>query len=110
MKKELIAETLGFSVKSVYNYEKENRKIITLLKKYFNGKEIEEYLETGEIQKQELVKDLSYDKLLDLININDKTMAEYANVPVETIHDWKKNKPELITTIIQSLIKQSGAC
>ncbi len=44
--------------------------------------------------------------ILEQKHINDNAMAEYANVPVETIEDWKKNKPELITTIIQSLIKQ----
>ncbi len=75
----------------------------------FTKEDLEEYLQSGKIDKQELVKDLSYDELLDVIKIDAQTMAEYANVPVGTIEDWKKNKPELITTIIQSLIKRNGA-
>ena len=44
--------------------------------------------------------------ILEQNHINEETMAEYANVPIETIQDWKINKPELIATIIQSLIKK----
>jgi len=36
-----------------------------------------------------------------------KEIAKLIKVDQNTITNWKKNKPELITTIIQSLIKQA---
>jgi predicted flavoprotein YhiN len=71
----LMSELFGFSTQSYFNWKKEahtKRKIISLLEKYFTKEDLEEFLETGEIQKQELVKDLSHDelkKLIDLKNI-----------------------------------------
>jgi len=53
MKKELLVQLMEVSPKTVYNYEKENRKIIVLLKKYFNDEDILEFLETGKITKCE---------------------------------------------------------
>jgi len=53
MKKELLVKLLEVSPKTVYNYEKENRQIIRLLKKYFTDKDIIEFLETGKISKCE---------------------------------------------------------
>jgi hypothetical protein len=53
MKKELLVKLLEVSPKTVYNYEKENRKIIQLLKLYFSDNDIVEFLETGKISKCE---------------------------------------------------------
>ena len=53
MKKELLVKLLEVSPKTVYNYEKEERKIIVLLKKYFTDKDIVEFLEFGRITKCE---------------------------------------------------------
>ncbi|MDD2399631.1 MAG: hypothetical protein PHR75_03385 [Sulfurovum sp.] len=51
--KETISNLLGVSVKSVYNYDKENRPIIRLLENYFTNDDLEEFLETGEIRRLE---------------------------------------------------------
>lgn len=53
-----IASFLGNSSKSVSNWKKENRPIITFLYKYFCKEELEEFLETGEILKLEFINDL----------------------------------------------------
>ena len=51
LKKEVVAKVLGVSVKSVYNYYKDQKAkpIIALLEKYFTQEDLEEFLETGEI-------------------------------------------------------------
>lgn len=56
MHKDLIAKVLGVTVKSVYNYEKENRPIISLLEKYYTDDDIQEFLETGKISKLESIE------------------------------------------------------
>ena len=53
MHKDLIAKILGVTVKSVYNYEKEKRPIITLLEKYYTDEDLEEFLGTGKISRLE---------------------------------------------------------
>ena len=53
MKRDLLVKLLGVSPKTVYNYEKENRAIIKLLKQYFNNEDIIEFLESGKISKCE---------------------------------------------------------
>jgi len=63
MKKELLVKLLGVSPKTVYNYEKENRKIIILLKKYFKDEDIAEFLETGKISRCEKNYTESYNEL-----------------------------------------------
>ncbi len=67
MNKETISNLLGVSVKSVYNYDKENRPIIRLLENYFTNDDLEEFLETNEIKKQELIKDITNDKLKEIL-------------------------------------------
>ncbi len=53
LNKELIAETLGVSVKSVYNYIKEKRPIISLLERYYSESDLQEFLQTGRINRYE---------------------------------------------------------
>lgn len=54
-----IAKILDVTLKSVYNYQKENRPIISFLEKYFTKEELEEFLNTGKIEKLELIKGIS---------------------------------------------------
>ncbi|MCK9477734.1 MAG: hypothetical protein M0R46_17615 [Candidatus Muirbacterium halophilum] len=51
--KTLMTELFGFSAPTFYNWKKENRPIISLVNKYFNEENIEEFLETGKIAKYE---------------------------------------------------------
>lgn len=64
---EVISTILGCSVSGYYRWKKEKRPVINLLYKYFTKEELQEFVETGEIKKQELIKDFS---LEDLKNIN----------------------------------------
>ena len=49
-----IAKILDVTLKSVYNYKKEKRPIISLLEKYFTEADLEEFLKTGVVSKYEL--------------------------------------------------------
>ena len=59
MHKDLIAKILGVTVKSVYNYEKENRLILEVLNKYLTDDDAKELIETGIISRfeKEVVSD-----------------------------------------------------
>ncbi len=57
-KKEVIKEILTIADKTFYNYKNENRPIINLLEKYFSKEELQEFIETGKIQKQERLNEL----------------------------------------------------
>ena len=71
MHKDLIAKVLGVTVKSVYNYEKENRPIISLLEKYCTDDDIQEFLKSGKISKFEKKKENYQDyMLIDYVKYN----------------------------------------
>ena len=53
--KSAVAKLLDVSERSVYNWSKENRPIITFLYKYFSKEDIQEYLQFGQIEKLELL-------------------------------------------------------
>lgn len=56
---EAVVKILGVSKNSYWNYKNQNRPIIPLLEKYFTKEELEEFLNTGEIQNLELIKGIS---------------------------------------------------
>ncbi|OGS70805.1 MAG: hypothetical protein A3F91_09840 [Flavobacteria bacterium RIFCSPLOWO2_12_FULL_35_11] len=58
-----LSKLLGNSPKSISNWKKENRPIISLLYKYFIKEDLEEFLETGKIKKLELIKDKTVDEI-----------------------------------------------
>ena len=60
LKKELVANILGVSVKSIYNYYKDQngKPIIPLLEQYFSDSDLEEYLKEGKISKLEKLDNL----------------------------------------------------
>ena len=53
MHKDLIAKILGVTVKSVYNYEKENRLVLNIFNNYMTDDDARELIETGKISKFE---------------------------------------------------------
>ena len=65
LKKELVANLLGVSIKSVYNYYKDQKgkPIIPLLEKYFIDKDIEEFLKEGKISRFESLDNLDSELL-----------------------------------------------
>lgn len=66
MDRKLISNLLGISEKSYYRW-KETREIFKLLEKYFTDKDIEDFLETGKINRFEEIADL---ELLNIEAIN----------------------------------------
>ena len=59
---EAISELLGSSIPTYYNWKREKRPIIELLK-YFTKEELEEYLETDKIEKFEILKDKTTEEI-----------------------------------------------
>jgi len=68
-----ITTLLGVSKNSYWNYKKQERPIIAFLEKYFSKEEIEEFLETGYMQKLEKKNDA-----LEKIYLYDKLLVDHA--------------------------------
>ena len=69
-----LSDLLGNSPKTISNWKKEKSPIINLLYKYFKKEELQEFLETGKIQKQELIKDLSLNDLTNLSKLKEQVI------------------------------------
>lgn len=63
---------------SYYNWDKQNRPIILLLEKYFSKNELEEFIQTGKIEKLELIKDKSANEVKEAFKVvhNEKIIAQ----------------------------------
>ena len=72
MRKQII-QMLGNTEKSYYRWRDEGRPIISFLEKYFTAKELQEFIETGEIKKLE-ENNISNTKL----NVNEKFLEDNA--------------------------------
>ncbi|MCT7575260.1 hypothetical protein N5U00_07955 [Aliarcobacter butzleri] len=65
--KKTMAKLFSTAEGTYYKWKKENRPIINLLETYFTKEDLEEFLTTGEISKQELTKNLSVNDIQELI-------------------------------------------
>lgn len=86
---------LGVSKNSYFNYRKQDRPIMELLEKYFSKSELEEFLTTREIKKQELVKNLSLEELKNKLDINNNidissTSNKLYTLPLDAINIFYK--------------------
>jgi len=68
-----ITTLLGVSKNSYWNYKKQDRPIIAFLEKYFSKEEIEEFLETGSMQKLE-----NQNASLEKIDLYEKLLVDHA--------------------------------
>ena len=68
-----ITTLLGVSKNSYWNYKKQERPIISFLEKYFSKEEIEEFLETGSMQKLE-----KKNESLERIYLYEKLLVDHA--------------------------------
>lgn len=62
-----------FSRNTFFVWKREKRPIISLLEKYHSKEELQEFLETGKIQKQDRLKELleiekKYNQILQLVD------------------------------------------
>lgn len=61
-----IAKLIGNTERTIFAWKKEKRSIIELLEKYFTKKDLEEFLETKEIFKLELLQHYEYELLEEI--------------------------------------------
>ena len=64
-----ICKILGIARRTYFHWQKDEDKCysIKLLNKYFKKEELEEFIETGSIKRQELIKDIKrLDELLEI--------------------------------------------
>jgi len=73
-KKQIIESLFGFNFSTFYRWKSQNRPIVNILGKYFADDELEEFLETGEIQKQELIQGYTKEELGKLLQNKEKIL------------------------------------
>ena len=74
----VIAKFLNIGEKSYYVWKnKTHINLINFLETYFTKNELEEYLQTNEIKKLELVKNLNYEEVLKISKILEKSIATH---------------------------------
>jgi len=81
-----LAAILQNTTRTVQNWKKEKRPVISLLEKYFTREELQEYLKTGQIEKQEIVKKFSGEELKKKLftKFNDETaLIEYIEYNID---------------------------
>ena len=80
---------LEISEKSYYRWKKKDHvTLLSLLESHFHNNELQEFLETGKIKKYELIKNMSYEELKDILNQADRdpTQAVYINRVLHTFN------------------------
>ena len=87
--KQLACEILDISTRSYSNFSKQKRLIIHLLEKYFTKEDLQEFIETGKIEKQELAKDLTIDDLNSLNNLKEQLILDEIKRTEEKLEELK---------------------
>lgn len=87
--KEKICKLFGIARRTYFHWKKDinKNKSINLIEKYFTEKDLEEFITSGSIAKQELIKDLSIDEIETLIKTqhNQKILEQIENLKKELI-------------------------
>jgi hypothetical protein len=65
-------ELFNISINTYYLWKKQERPIISLLEKYFEKEDLEEFLKTGQIQKMQRLDSIDY--IRDLVNRTDNSI------------------------------------
>lgn len=73
---QLIAKLLSFTESTIFKWKKENRPILNLLQNYFTNEEIKEFLETGKVLKQEVVKNLSIEDINNIKSLKNEMIFD----------------------------------
>lgn len=87
--KKTMADLFSASEGAYYKWKREKRPIIALLEKYHNKEELQEFLETGKIEKQELIKDLSLNDLTNLKEMKKQFILDEINKKQQEIEELK---------------------
>lgn len=100
-----IVKLMGFSKNTYFNWQKENRPIISLVKKYFSEEEIDEFLKSNQIKKFELINNFTYEELANLIHQNSKI----DNIRLYEIIDFFKSHTLVyLKTSFSKILHQNG--
>lgn len=113
---EIICQILGIARRTYFHWQKSDGKAsgIKLFNKYFTKEELEEFIETGSIKKQEMVKNISVEELelfnnfkKKLLNCNmkDDKLDEQYNINKEYLIKEKIKKMKEIEIEIEELKK-----
>ncbi|WP_323585426.1 hypothetical protein [Aliarcobacter butzleri] len=94
--KQQACRILDISTRSYSNFNKQNKPIIKLLEKYFIKEELQEFLETGEIEKQEIVKDLSLSDLNSLNKLKEQFVLDEIKRTEEKLEELKALRNNII--------------
>ena len=92
------------TIRTISNWKIEKRPIITLLEKYFSKEELEEFLRTGEIKKQELLKEQDSVQL-ELLLQDKKIVCERIS---EIIRLLTKSKTEHLALALAKSLEAHG--
>lgn len=76
--KEIIEKLFGFSAPTWYRWKKEQRLIVDLMDKYFEEKNLEEFINTGKINKFERLQELE-----EIEKKYNKLVSAYKNIEKE---------------------------
>lgn len=99
-KEEVFTQLFLFSAPTFYNWQREKRPIIVLLDQYCSKEDLEEFLETGKIQKME---ELNY-----LVDLKKEIVSQYANIFYQLFYELASPSGESRKLII-NLIEQCAA-
>ena len=71
--KKIILKILDIADKTYYNWKNEKKPIINLLEKYFTKEDLQEFIETSKIEKQERLNELleiekKYNQIIKITN------------------------------------------
>nr|WP_321268456.1 hypothetical protein [uncultured Sulfurimonas sp.] len=93
----LMSKLFGFSTQTYFNWKKEEEKrpIITLINRYFDKKELIEFLESGKIQKMENIQHLG-SFISYIVDINNTIVDKATTV---------ENKSELSLFLIKTIVE-----
>ncbi len=86
----IMSKLLNISEKSYYRWKKKDHsKLIDLIETHFTKEELQEFLETGKIEKQEIIKKLSFDELKNIKEFKRQLISDEIKRMQEKIEELK---------------------
>ncbi len=112
IKTNLLAELFGVTPQAINNWRKDpNKKIISLLEKYFYNEELIEFIENGNIQSldQYRGKYISIGERIKIIreqlNLKQKDLAEKLGTTQAAISRYEKNERSPDAVLLEKLVQ-----
>lgn len=91
----VMSKLLDISENGYYRWKsKDHTKLINLIETYHSKEDLEEFLETGKIQKQEMIKDLSLNDLKNMKEFKNQLILDEISRTEEKLETLKKQLKE----------------